>query len=79
MSEDQLMKLFKHMNKRFDDVEKRFEKVDLDNNKTLNAVDSYAKKAETFMQEELALGHKVDRLEQWIIKVAESTGVKLTA
>ena len=31
------------------------------------------------MQEMLALGHKVDRLEQWIMKVAEATGVKLIA
>jgi len=26
----------------------------------------------------LALAHKVDRLEQWILKIAEATGVKLT-
>jgi hypothetical protein len=32
-----------------------------------------------YMQEMLALGHKVDRLEQWILKVAEATGVKLSA
>ena len=30
------------------------------------------------MQEMMMLAHKVDRLEQWIIKVAEATGVKLT-
>jgi hypothetical protein len=49
MSESQLMKLFKHMNKRFDVVEKELEKIHDDNNKTLNAVDAYAKQAETFM------------------------------
>jgi chaperonin cofactor prefoldin len=43
------------------------------------AVDAYAKQSETYMQEMLALGHKVDRLEQWILKVAEATGVKLSA
>ena len=79
MSEDQLMKLFKHMNKRFDEVNEQLEKIHEENNKTLNAVDAYAKQAETFMQEMLALAHKVDRLEQWILKVAEATGVKLTA
>lgn len=42
------------------------------------AVDAYAKQTETYMQEMLALGNKVDRLEQWILKVAEATGVKLT-
>ncbi len=42
-----------------------------------NAIDAYAKQTETYMQEMLALGNKVDRLEQWILKVAEATGVKL--
>ncbi len=43
-----------------------------------NAIDAYAKQTEIYMQEMLALGHKVDRLEQWILKVAEATGVKLS-
>jgi hypothetical protein len=31
------------------------------------------------MQEMLEIAHKVDRPEQWIMKVAEATGVKLVA
>ncbi len=52
-------------------------KVELNN--LTSAVDAFAKQSETYMQEMLALGHKVDRLEQWILKVAEATGVKLSA
>lgn len=48
-------------------------------NRLTNAVGAYAKQTETYMQEMLALAHKVDRLERWIMKVAESTGVKLAA
>jgi len=37
-----------------------------DFNTLTNAVDAYAKRVEVYMQEMLALTHKVDRLEQWI-------------
>lgn len=41
------------------------------------AVDAYAKKAETYMQEMLALGAKVDRLERQIEQIAEYLKLKL--
>jgi len=43
----------------------------------LSAVDSYAKKADTYFQEMVALSHKVDRHEKWIMKIAEKLNVKL--
>ena len=43
------------------------------------SVDAYAKRTDENMQEMLALAHKVDRLERWIMKIAEETGVKLVA
>lgn len=43
------------------------------------AVDAYAKQAETYMQEMLALGAKVDRLERQIEQIAEHLKIKLTA
>jgi len=78
MSEDEFTKLFKYMGKEFEKVNNRFDGVDLRIDHLTNAVDAYAKDVETYMQEMLALGNKVDRLEQWILKVAEATGVKLT-
>ena len=79
MSEDEFTKLFKYMQKEFGKIHASLEqtatKAEL--NTLTNAVDAYAKQSETYMQEMLALTHKVDRLEQWILKVAEATGVKL--
>lgn len=81
MSEDEFTKLFKYMHAEFkkthDQLEQTATKTEL--NRLTDAVDAYAKQSETYMQEMLALGNKVDRLEQWILKVAEATGVKLTA
>ncbi|MEA1964949.1 MAG: hypothetical protein U9O41_07470 [Candidatus Aerophobetes bacterium] len=48
-----------------------------DVNNLLNAVDTYAKKADTYFQEMVALAHKVDRHEKWIQQIAEKLGVKL--
>jgi len=42
-----------------------------------SAVDTYAKKADTYFQEMVALAHKVDRLEKWIQQIAKKIGMKL--
>jgi uncharacterized protein YukE len=42
------------------------------------AVDAYAKQSETYMQEMLALGNKVDRLEKQIEQIAEHLHLKLS-
>ena len=42
-----------------------------------SAVDAYAKKADTYFQEMVALAHRVDRHEKWIQQIAEKLGVKL--
>lgn len=79
MSEEDFTKLYRYFDERFAKINKKFERVNKDNNTTLNSVDAYAKKAETYMQEMLALAHKVDRHEQWIMKVAQASDVKLVA
>jgi hypothetical protein len=79
MSEDEFTKLFKYIKDMDKRIDMRFDHVEGRIDTLTNAVDAYAKQSETYMQEMLALGNKVDRLEQWILKVAEATGVKLTA
>jgi len=81
MSEDEFTKLYKFMQSEFKTIHEELEKTATKDGLNLltNAVDAFAKQSETYMQEMLALGHKVDRLEQWILKVAEATGVKLSA
>jgi len=48
-----------------------------DFNKLLAAVDSYAKRADTYFQEMVMLSHKVDRHEKWIQQLADKLGIKL--
>jgi len=48
-----------------------------DVNDLLNAVDTYAKKADAYFQEMVMLAHKVDRHEKWIQQIAEKLRVKL--
>lgn len=79
MSEDEFTKLFKYIQDMDKRIDLRFDHVEGRLDTLTNAVDAYAKQSETYMQEMLALGRKVDRLEEWILKVAEATGVKLSA
>ncbi len=44
-----------------------------------NSVDTYAKKADTYFQELAALRSKVNRLEDWITKIAKKVDIELTA
>ena len=43
------------------------------------SVDAYAKRTDGYMQEMLALAHKVDRIERWKLQIAQETGIKLVA
>ena len=58
-----------------DDLIDKADKMDVDN--LLTAIDGYAKKADTYFQEMVALSHKVDRHEKWLLQLAEKLGVKL--
>ena len=42
-----------------------------------SAVDAYAKRADDYFKEMVALAHKVDRLEKWIQQIAKKIGMKL--
>jgi len=48
-----------------------------DFNDLQTAVDAYAKRADAYFQEMVALTHKVDRHEKWIQQIAEKLGIKL--
>lgn len=79
MSQDEFTKLFNYVTTRFDAIDKTLENMVTkeEHNHLVNAVDAYAKQADDYMQEMLALSHKVDRLERWINQIAAKTGVKL--
>ena len=50
-----------------------------DFNNLLTSVDEYAKKADTYFQEMVIMAHKMDRMERWILQLAEKVGVQLKA
>lgn len=79
MSEDQFTKLFKHMTDEFSAVQKRFDQQDKKIDDVLSSTDGIAGQLKDYHQEMIMLAHKVDRLEQWILKIAEETGVKLSS
>lgn len=53
-----------------DDLREDFSKLE-------TSVDNYAKKADTYFQEMVALSHKVDKHEKWLHQIAEKLGIKL--
>lgn len=79
MTADDFTKLFKFMQEEFGAVRKEIAQVQTSVDNYAGAVDAFAKQSETYMQEMLMLSHKVERLERWIMKIAEETGVKLVA
>jgi hypothetical protein len=81
MSQDEFTKLFSYMQGEFTDIKKGLENTATKSQVDVltNTVDGLAGLIRDYQQEMLMIGHKVDRLEQWILKVAEATGVKLTS
>jgi len=61
---------FNGTNERLDNLEEGFRTLQI-------SVDTYARKADTYFQEMVALSHKVDRHEKWFHQVADKLGVKL--
>jgi predicted nucleic acid-binding Zn-ribbon protein len=79
--DDEFAKLYRYMQGEFKEIKDRLDKTATQTSldQLTSTVDAYAKRTETYMQEMLALTHKVERLEEWILKVAEATGVKLAS
>ena len=60
-----------------EDFESFREEMRKDFSNLQTSVDSYAKKADNYFQEMLALANKIDRHEKWLHQLAEKLGVKL--
>jgi len=69
--------LIKYLDEKFADVEGEISELKSDFRGLHDAVDEYAKKADGYFQEMVMLSHKVDRLERWILQLAEKTGTQL--
>jgi len=75
--------LIQYLDKKFNNIDSKLDNLQeskadkSDFNNLMNAVDNYAKKADTFFQEMVMLAHKVDKLEKWIHQIAQKVGIKL--
>lgn len=58
-------------------TKKDFEGLRKDFSNLLTSVDAYAKRADTYFQEMVAIAHKLDRHERWLHQLAEKLGIKL--
>lgn len=78
MSQDEFTKLYKYLQEEFKRVDRRFEQQDQRFDQVMGAVEGLAGLIRDYQEEMLMLTHKVERLEKWIMQVAQATGVKLT-
>jgi uncharacterized coiled-coil protein SlyX len=78
MNDDQFTKLFKYMEKRFNDVDKRFDMQDEKIEDLRGAVAELSGQIKDYHVEMIMLTRKFDRLERWVHEIAEATGVKLS-
>lgn len=81
MSDDQFTKIFKYMEKRFDEVtahfDARFDRQDARIDSILGALDTLAKDHEVKEHERLAMSHQLDRHERWINQLATEARTEL--
>lgn len=69
--------LIEYLDKKFGQIDQRFNEMKKDFGNLQGSVDAYAKRADTYFQEMVALSHKVDRHEKWIQEIAAKIGIKL--
>ena len=69
--------LIEYLDTKFTRIDQRFDEVKKDFIDLQTSVDSYAKRADAYFQEMVALSHKVDRHEKWIQQLAVKLGIKL--
>lgn len=88
--EKNFSELIEYLDKKFSKTDQKFIELDEgikdvrermatkeDFNDLQTSVDTYAKRADDYFQEMVALSHKVDRHEKWIQQIAEKLGIKL--
>jgi len=75
--EKDFSELVEYLDKKFSKIDNDFKELKKDFNSLQTSVDSYAQKADAYFQEMVALVHKVDRHEKWLLQIADKLGIKL--
>ena len=76
---EKMDKGFADVDGKFDEVHKEIKELKESFSILQTAVDGYAKRADDYFQEMVMLSHKVDRVERWVLQLAEKVGVQLKA
>ena len=71
------LELVKYLDEKFVRIDQKFDEMKKDFVVLQTSVDVYAKRADAYFQEMVALSHKVDRHEKWFHQIAEKLGIKL--
>lgn len=77
MSDDQFTKLFKYVEKRFDDMNKKFEEASADRADIRGAIGELSAQVRNYHNEMIITSHQMDKLRDAILQIAQETGVKL--
>ena len=75
--EKDLSELIEYLDKKFSNIDEKFDEQRKDFVALQTGVDAYAHKADAFFQEMVMLSHQYNRHEKWIQMLAEKLGVKL--
>ena len=59
-----------------EEIDQKFYEMRQDFSTLQSAVDRYAKRADAYFQEMVALSHQVKRHERWLHQIAEKLGIK---
>lgn len=79
MEKNDFSELVKYLDEQFEGLEKRMDNLNEEFRTLQTSVDAYAHKADAYFQEMVMLSHKVDRLERWILQLAENAHIQLKA
>ncbi len=79
MDDDQFTKLFKYVEKRFDDMDIRLEEARHDRADIRGAIGELSAQVRDYHNEMTFSSHQLDKLRDAILQIAKETGVKLSA
>ena len=78
MSEDEFNKLFKYVEKRFNEMDKKFDTVQDELTDIRGAIGELSAQVRDYHNEMKFMSHQIDKLRDAILQIAKATGVKLT-
>ena len=78
MSEDLFTKLFKFVEKRFDEMNEKFEEASKDRADIRGAIGELSAQVRDYHNEMKFMSHQMDKLRDAILQIAKETGVKLS-